>query len=117
MDGRRSRGVHHLLRFGPSLIVWTADVSVEPVQGHKTILRELLKATSVYGLAGVEVALGIGSDHVQQRELSGVVPGAAEAAENLSGFMVEYPQDLIACINDVQVLLLGIRRERDIERR
>src|ERR1700678_3565479 len=94
-----------------------AHIGIKSVRGHKSVRRKLLEAASVDGLAGVEIANGVGRDHMEQSELTGSMPSTTETAEYLARLMVENPQNLIACIDDVHVLLLRVWGKRDIQRR
>ena len=58
------------------------------------------------------------SDHVEQREFAGVVPGASEAAENASALMVQNPREpRCRCRQHTCISARGSAREGDIERR
>src|SRR5262249_50257815 len=77
---------------------------------------ELLNAPPADGLADVEVTLRIDGHHVQERELTGHVPGPAKTGQDFAGRVIEDPHQLVAAIGVVHELLRPIRPAIDVPR-
>ena len=76
--------------------------------------HELLNAPPADGLADVEVALRIDRHHVQERELSGHVPGPAETRQDVAGRVIEDP--ITSLRHRVVQNFRPIRREINVPR-
>src|SRR3989454_9191937 len=74
--------------------------------------HKLLDSLVLLHLARINVPLRVHSDRVDPVELAGVGAVPAEPTESLSAIAVENPDFVIRTVGHVNVLLLGIARER-----
>src|SRR5581483_2382071 len=79
--------------------------------------HELLNAAAVVGLGREDVALGVDRNAVHGVELAGLLAAVAEAREHFEIRAIQDPDLLVVAVDQVQVLLRRILRERDVPRR
>src|SRR6266513_3553199 len=79
--------------------------------------RELLNAPAVDRLAGVEVALRVERDAVQERELACLEPGRAEPGEDRAQHAAHDVHDLVSSVDLEHEILRIVVGEREVPRR
>src|SRR5262245_28102603 len=104
------------------LIVRAIQVRADPVRRDLPLGNELLQAATIDGFTRVQIAFRVEGDHVQEREVTGVVSLAAETAEdgrNLpwTHLPIKNPQHLVPGVDVEEVSLVAVSGERNVQSR
>jgi len=82
--------------------------------GGQSFIHELLDALAAVGFGRIDVALGIRRDAVHAVEFAGLAAAFAESGQDFERLPVEDVNAIVLAVGEINVLLLGIFRKRDV---
>src|SRR5262245_638063 len=98
------RILYHLLR----PCTWPNRSLILLIHRRETLINKLLQSPSLIGLGCVDVALRIGSDAVNSKELARLPATVSKARQHLQRIALDYVHLLIATVSQINVFLLRI---------
>src|SRR5262245_47711865 len=101
---------------GPAPPAWMKVSSSLAETRDESLRHEPLNAAATDRLADVEIALRVRGHGVREREVARLMTGSAESPQNRAQDAVEDPQNLVAAVCAVDVLLTLVGREVDVPR-
>src|SRR2546423_685320 len=90
---------------------------VHTQDGSNTLVDEFLNPLPLVSLRRIHVALGVGRDTVNGKELTRLAAAVAEHREYGQGLPIHHVDTLVPAVCEIDVFLLWISRERNVPHR